>query len=236
MFRKILSIFLALLLCLSLFAALVSCGGEETPEGPEEDPDEGFDPDALNPDKYVSDSGSFPDSSVTWTYYESGRLVIGGTGDMGDCIYKANGESDTDQPFGRHLKYIYKIEIAEGVTSLSENTFKLCTNIKEIKIPSTITEIPFACFEGCTKLETVEAPSVTTIGENAFAGCSSLESITLSETLQEVDLGAFFTGNDALSVTYYGTEAAWQALLAGGVHKTGNDVLKNATVSYDTQD
>ncbi len=239
MIKKGFCLLLALLLALTLSLSLVSCNGDPPAEGDgtkdDGTEDGGGESTPPNQGPALINYGTFGDSAVTWSLTEDGKLVIGGTGEMGNCITKANGSKDSDQPFGSYVDFIAKIEIAEGVTGLSEYTFKGCTAITEITLPTTLTHLPFECFAGCTSLKKVSAACVVTIDENAFAGCPALTSVTLSHTLEEVGLGAFFTGGGALSVLYYGTEAEWQALLTGGIHQMGNDVLKNATVAYDTQ-
>ena len=53
------------------------------------------------------------------------------------------------------------------------------------------TEIPFATFLDCTKVEEVVLPkSVKIIGESAFKGCSSLRKINL-ENIEEIKAGGF---------------------------------------------
>ena len=71
------------------------------------------------------------------------------------------------------------------ITHIGEGAFKDCTNIKSVKIPSTVTHIGKEAFSGCTSLESITIPAnVTTIGENAFVNCPSLKRISVSSQNQ----------------------------------------------------
>ncbi|BFU26177.1 leucine rich repeat protein, BspA family [Entamoeba histolytica] len=60
-------------------------------------------------------------------------------------------------------------------------------DINEFNIPSTITEIGYKCFSGCTSLRTINIPtSVIEIGEYCFYECSSLTSINIPTSVIEI--------------------------------------------------
>ena len=59
-------------------------------------------------------------------------------------------------------------------------------------IPSSVTEIGYSAFEGCTGLTSVTIPSsVTEIGEGAFRGCTGLKSVTIPNSVTEIRGDAF---------------------------------------------
>ena len=71
-----------------------------------------------------------------------------------------------------------------GLTSIAPSTFKGCSNLKSIIIPSKVTNIGQEAFVGCTSLENCTLQNgITTIGNSAFAGCSALASVTFPSTL-----------------------------------------------------
>ena len=143
--------------------------------------------------------------SLTWTFND-GTLTISGTGAMDNF--------DDDSPGWReeHFNEITKVVIQEGVTSVGNYAFYLdYTNLAEVQLPSTITTIGNAAFEGCTGLETVtfaknsnDESSLTTISANAFKQCTSLESITFPAGLNTI-LASAFNGTGLKTVTFEGS-------------------------------
>lgn len=61
----------------------------------------------------------------------------------------------------------------KGNASWDAATFKNCTELREVVLPSTLTEIACA-FYGCTNLTTINLENVSIIGQWAFRGCDSL--------------------------------------------------------------
>lgn len=58
--------------------------------------------------------------------------------------------------------------------------FKNCVNLKEVKLPNTISCIPESTFENCENLEEIIIPDrVCMIGANAFKGCKRLKRVYL---------------------------------------------------------
>lgn len=61
------------------------------------------------------------------------------------------------------------------ITSIGNNVFKDCINLKHVEIPNTITKIKNNAFYGCTSLENLVIPdNVTEIGKNAFYGVKNV--------------------------------------------------------------
>lgn len=84
-----------------------------------------------------------------------------------------------------------------NINSLGEKAF-WGSKIKNISIPSSITEIPAYCFDGCNLLESVELhDEIVKIGDYAFRGTKKLVSITLPLSLATLGKGAFL--NSGLS-------------------------------------
>ncbi len=68
-------------------------------------------------------------------------------------------------------------------TYIYASMFNNCTALKEITIPTYITEIRANAFSGCTSLESIIIPSnVVTLGTGAFSGCSALNEVTINAT------------------------------------------------------
>jgi len=63
-----------------------------------------------------------------------------------------------------------KIIVKEGVTSIGDLAFEMCSGLTEIVIPDSVTSIGEWAFAGCTSLTEIVIPdSVTSIGDLAFA-------------------------------------------------------------------
>lgn len=70
------------------------------------------------------------------------------------------------------------------VTEISEGAFSFKENLKEIKLPDTITKIDDRAFEGSALIENFIMPdSVTSIGSKLFLDCENLKKVQLSKNL-----------------------------------------------------
>ena len=58
-------------------------------------------------------------------------------------------------------------------------TFALCTSLKTINLPKTVTKIQDGTFMGCTSLKNVNLENAIKINSNAFCRCTSLETVKL---------------------------------------------------------
>lgn len=90
--------------------------------------------------------------------------------------------------------------IPTGVTSIGNNAFDGCKNLKSIKIPSSVTSIGRGAFEYCISLTNITIPSsVTSICDWAFSGCTNLTSITIPESV--ISMGwDVFSGCKSLTI------------------------------------
>ena len=72
--------------------------------------------------------------------------------------------------------------IPSSVTSIGDNAFKSCNDIKSIVIPEGVKSIGKSAFEGCSGLTAINIPaSVESIGNNAFLECSGIRSIKVAQ-------------------------------------------------------
>ena len=78
------------------------------------------------------------------------------------------------------------------LTTIGDNAFKDCTNLRNITLPAWVTSIGDNAFEACYSLSSITLPeSLTSIGDNAFEDCYSLSSITLPAGLTSIGDYAF---------------------------------------------
>ncbi len=103
--------------------------------------------------------------NLTWTLTNEGVLTISGEGAMYNFTIildllplravPMNEEATTPVPWSEYTTLITKVVVEDGVTSIGDNAFAACENLKEIEIPETVTAIGDYVFTGCEALETV---------------------------------------------------------------------------------
>ncbi len=75
------------------------------------------------------------------------------------------------------------------------------TEIKDLKIPSSVTSIGNRAFAGCSSLTSIDIPSsVTSIGDDAFVACSSLTSIVIPNSVTSIGVWAFYNCSSLTSI------------------------------------
>ena len=88
-------------------------------------------------------------------------------------------------------------KIPNSVTSIGENAFYECGSLKNIEIPNSVTSIGENAFGRCSSLKSIEIPnSVTSIGANPFLGCDKLNDIKINNSN--------FTFNNGLLISKVG--------------------------------
>lgn len=95
-----------------------------------------------------------------------------------------------------------EINLPEGIKSLANGTFKDCRSLASLTIPSTVTSIGNEVFNGCVSLTSLIIPdSVTSIGNNTFLNCTELKTVTLSASLEKIGTSAFSGCTALTSIT-----------------------------------
>ena len=193
--KHILRTALLLMLCLTLYCCLIPAAHAEG----------------------IIDSGTCG-TDLTWTLYDTGELVINGTGAMADYDY--------DQaPWYANCEKITSVVIRDGVTTIGGWAFDCCSSLTSVTIPASVTSIGEGAFDGCSSLTSVTIPkgvpsignwtfdscssltsvtipaSVTSIGDYAFCDCSSLTSVTIPEGVTIIGESAFWDCSSLTSVT-----------------------------------
>lgn len=118
---------------------------------------------------------------------ENGVLTISGYGDMSDL-----GSYD-DQPWANVRFDATSIVVEEGITSIGDECFRNLSNVTQVTLPSSLTQIGKDAFL-YTSLETVSFPDgLTYIGETAFCNLSSLTGdLVLPDSITEIGKAAFY--------------------------------------------
>ena len=86
-----------------------------------------------------------------------------------------------------------------GVTSVS---FERCTNLFEIVLPNSITQIREKAFYGCESLTSITIPdSITYIGTNAFSVCNALKYVYIGNNVTSIGNSAFSSCSSLTSIS-----------------------------------
>ena len=136
--------------------------------------------------------------------------------------------------------------IPNGVTSIGEEAFDRCWNLKSITIPNGVVWIGESAFNSCTELINITIPdSVESIGYGAFGSCNSLTSITIPDGVEIIDEITFYNCFNLTSisipdsVTYIGKSAFYncQSLtkitLPDGITNIENQAFKGCSNLID---
>ena len=122
----------------------------------------------------------------------------------GDFEYERNGSGITITAYNNKNSDIEIPAEIDGlpVTSIGNFAFRWGNNgVTNLIIPDSVTSIGNETFNGCDDLKTVNIPdSVTSIGKMAFQGCG-LESITIPGSVKEIDNDAFRACDSLETVT-----------------------------------
>ena len=126
------------------------------------------------------------DGNVSWSIVDN-TLTLSGTGEMKDYNYNEN-----IAPWYPYSSQVDKIVINEGLTTIGNSAFALCSGIESIEIPNTIISIGNNSFLGCRNLMEIDIPnSIETIGALAFGACGSLININIPRRVSAIGEGAF---------------------------------------------
>ena len=109
-----------------------------------------------------------------------------------DTLYWYSGNKN---PMGLVEKCHGSLEVVvlgDSVKEIGTWTFKNCTSLKTIRIPSRVTSIGEQAFYNCSSLDSITLPSeLTTIGSKAFYQCTSLDSIVIPSKVTSIGGSAF---------------------------------------------
>lgn len=106
---------------------------------------------------------------------------------------------------------IKKVKLPSTVAKIDTYAFAWAPNLESINIPSKVKELPLGIFHATYNLKNITLPEgLTTIGAEAFFGCSSLTNITLPKSLKTIESGAFDWAKKLEKVYYRGSKAQWK--------------------------
>ena len=174
--KRIISILLALVLCVGLLPTL-----------------------ALGAEIVASGTCGALGYHLPWTLDSNGTLTISGNGRMGDYF---NGKYDGLNLWTPYKTNIKQVIIQEGVTNIGENAFSGCTNLIEVTLPNGLTDIGESAFSNCSSLVSINIPNgVTSISYYAFQNCTALKSIVIPDSVTVLRGWLFYNCTSLMSVT-----------------------------------
>ena len=152
----------------------------------------------------VIDSG-FCGTNVTWTYYEDGRLVIGGSGAMDDFANR-----DT-QPWAKYREQITNIVIGKDIVHLGKYAFAYSYNVRSVtfeegsKLQSINSFAIFYMYRYLTDLQLPE--TVRTIAGQAFGYNNVLVDVYMPQSVTSIATNAFLNSKNVIMNVVEGTYA-----------------------------
>ena len=111
--------------------------------------------------------------------FDKGVLVIKGSG------YETI--NSRDLPLSIEREKVRKIEIKEGISTISPYCFYSFINLAIVSLSDDITEIGEGAFKYCINLTSITLPiNIKEIKKETFIGCSSLTKVILNESIQSI--------------------------------------------------
>lgn len=142
-------------------------------------------------------TGSCGDNA-TYSLDSDGVLTISGSGKTDDYEYM-----DLDKNYSpfRSNKFIHKIIIKNGITSIGAGLFQYCKNVYSIEIPNSVKSIGKFSFGGCSCLDSMTIPnSVETIDDYIFSGCGVLKVYCVQNSTAD-SYGQYPSGSEKIYIS-----------------------------------
>ena len=134
---------------------------------------------------------------AAFVYCNSLSRFIGKYASLDGRYLSKNGELLAFAPSGLS-EYI----LPDTITSIGNEVFNGCSELKSITIPNSVTSIGEGAFFNCASLTSVTiGNSVTSIGLQTFSDCTSLTSVTIGNSVTSIGALAFFNCTSLKSIT-----------------------------------
>lgn len=130
--------------------------------------------------------GGFCGENVTWALCDGGVLKISGTGAMKDY------SRSSEVPWHPYRKFVKKVWVEAGVTSIGSHAFEYCMKLTEVQLPDSVITIGDYAFEYCTSLLSLDLPeNLRLVGDYAFSHCERLDVVTVPRGVASLGKYAF---------------------------------------------
>jgi hypothetical protein len=120
------------------------------------------------------------------------------------------------------------VALSKSVVSVKESTFETCTNLTDVAIPVSVTNIGDYAFYQCSNLGNLSVSNgVISIGTLSFGDCTSLTSLVIPESVTNIGSNAF-EGTGLTNVSILGNaeiqENAFYEAQLDSVHIAGGSI------------
>ncbi len=162
----------------------------------------------------IAEKSGTVNEGINWYVDDDLTLHIGGTGDMPDYSNASN------CPWNVYSAYIKKVVVANGITSIGNNTFNGKTKIESIELADSITKIGNNAFYNCDGLtgELNLPEGLTSIGTSAFNDCDNITSVTIPDGVTAIQNNIFYSCDKLETV-----------IIPDSVTSIGNQAFYNCT-------
>ena len=171
-----------------------------------------------NNEKYMSDNG------VLYTKDKKILIKYPGKKEGTEYLILQGVESIEDYAFYMCTS-LTNITIPNSVTSIGQEVFSDCRRLTNITIPNSVTSIGSNAFEYCRSLTNIVIPSsVTSIGDHAFYDCESLTSINVDSNNEKYmsDNGVLYTKDKKTLIKYPSKKDGTKYIIMQGVASIGD--------------
>ncbi len=86
---------------------------------------------------------------------------------------------------------IWHVDIADSVTEIGKNAFRICYALEEVGMPASLKIIKDKAFMECPVKKVIFPDGLETIGTRAFFGCQWLQYVKLPASVKAIGEGAF---------------------------------------------
>lgn len=130
---------------------------------------------------------------------------------------------------GSNVEDLTTLQYFTGLTAIYGNSFKGCSKLRAITLPTSITTLYYHVFDGCSELTELSLPAnLSYIGSNSFQGCTALKTMRVAVAdPAKITLGdGVFNGVDLSAVTLYVPKGSKELYAAADVWKDFGTILE----------
>lgn len=157
----------------------------------------------VNVSDMLIDDKSVP-STIRVNTPSTGELIQGSVYEITEGYFRSSDGLYIDSicTYAFYYKYIEKVELPEGISSINGYAFSNCRFLQEIQIPKSVEAIRLECFSysGLKSVTFKGTPSI--LDPNAFYGCYDLATINVPWSEGEIENAPWGATNATINYNY----------------------------------